>query len=224
MDDVRVGYGRVEVLHGVSLDIPTGGITALIGPNGAGKTSLLAAVAGLLPLRSGTVRWDDTDLAPFEPHERAAAGMVLVPQGRGVFPDLTVRDNLEIFAGSRTGWDPAYDAFPILPQRLEQPAGLLSGGEQQMLAMARALVRQPRLLLLDELSAGLAPRITRQLFEVVADLARHGTTIVLVEQHVDDALRLADLVYVLSRGDIAFAGDASELAAGTIPGYVSRTG
>jgi branched-chain amino acid transport system ATP-binding protein len=219
--EVRAGYGAVEVLHGVTLDVPHGALTALLGPNGAGKTTLLSVIAGLVPIRDGDIVWNDSSVNCLAPHERAQAGMLLVPERRGVFPDLSVRDNLEVFAGSRRGWDVAFDAFPILHERLDQQAGLLSGGEQQMLAMSRALLRQPRLLLLDEISFGLAPRITRQLFGVVADLAKHGTTVVLVEQHLSDALRLADLVYVLSRGEVVFAGEPDELATGTLPGYVS---
>jgi branched-chain amino acid transport system ATP-binding protein len=209
---LRAGYGAVEVLHGVSLDVPAGTLTALLGPNGAGKTTLLSAVAGLLPVRSGEIRWQGRSVEALSPHERARAGMMLVPERRGVFPDLTVRDNLEVFAGSRTGWDPAYDAFPVLRDRLDQLAGLLSGGEQQMLAMSRPLLRRPKLLMLDEISFGLAPRVARQLFDVVADLARQGTTVVMVEQHLPDVLRLADIVYQLSRGDVAFAGEPAELA------------
>jgi branched-chain amino acid transport system ATP-binding protein len=151
------------------------------------------------------------------PHLRAMAGMLLVPEGRGVFPDLTVRDNLEVFAGSTEGWEAAFAAFPILARRLDQRAGQMSGGEQQMLAMSRALLRRPRLLLLDEISFGLAPRVTRQLLEVVADLASRGVSVVLVEQHRSDALRLADIVYVLRHGEISFAGEPSELTAEDLP-------
>jgi branched-chain amino acid transport system ATP-binding protein len=188
--EVRAGYGAVEVLHGVTLDVPHGALTALLGPNGAGKTTLLSVIAGLVPIRDGDIVWNDSSVNCLAPHERAQAGMLLVPERRGVFPDLSVRDNLEVFAGSRRGWDVAFDAFPILHERLDQQAGLLSGGEQQMLAMS-------------------------------ADLAKHGTTVVLVEQHLSDALRLADLVYVLSRGEVVFAGEPDELATGTLPGYVS---
>jgi len=222
--DLRVGYGPVEVLHGISLDAPRGALTALLGPNGAGKTTLLSAVAGLIPTRSGEVIWDGASVNELAPHQRAQAGMLLVPERRGVFPDLSVRDNLEVFAASRRGWDVALDAFPILRERLDQRAGLMSGGEQQMLAMSRALLRTPKLLLLDEISLGLAPRVTRQLFGVVADLARRGTTVVLVEQHLSDALRMADVVYVLSRGEVVFAGEPGELTTGDLPGYVSLGG
>jgi branched-chain amino acid transport system ATP-binding protein len=224
LQDVHAGYGRLEVLHGVNLEAPHGALTALLGPNGAGKTTLLSVIAGLIPIRSGEVRWDGTAINDRPPHLRARDGILLVPERRGVFPDLTVRDNLRIFAGSRRGWDSALDAFPILQQRLDQRAGLMSGGEQQLLAMSHALLHQPRLLLLDEISTGLAPRITLQLFDVVADLAARGTTVVLVEQHLPDALRLADVAYVLRRGEVAFAGEPSELAAGALAGYVAAGG
>jgi branched-chain amino acid transport system ATP-binding protein len=221
LQGVRAGYGPVEVLHGVDLDVPQGALTALLGPNGAGKTTLLSTIAGLVRIRGGDIVWGGGSLRGVGPHRRARAGILLVPERRGVFPELSVRDNLEVFAGSRKDWDVALDAFPILRERLAQPAGLMSGGEQQMLAMSRALLREPQLLLLDEISFGLAPRITRQLFGVVGDLARAGTTVLLVEQHLSDALRLADVVYVLSRGEVVFAGEPGELTTGTLPGYVS---
>jgi len=219
--EVRAGYGPVQVLHGISLDVPAGALTALLGPNGAGKTTTLSVVAGLLPLRSGRIEWAGGDAARLSPDARARSGMLLVPERRGIFTTMSVRDNLEIFAAGSTDLSPAYDAFPVLAQRSTQEAGSLSGGEQQMLAMSRALLRRPRLLLLDEISFGLAPRVTRQLFEVVGELVRSGTTVVLVEQYLSDALRLADVVYVLARGEIAFAGEPGELEGRALPGYVS---
>jgi branched-chain amino acid transport system ATP-binding protein len=143
--------------------------------------------------------------------------MLLVPERRGIFPDLAVRDNLEVFAGATSGWEAALEVFPVLKQRLDQRAGSLSGGEQQMLAMSHPLLRRPRLLLLDEISFGLAPRVTHELFDVVAGLAAAGTTVVLIEQYLSDALRLADVVYVLSRGEIAFAGEPAELRGRDLP-------
>jgi branched-chain amino acid transport system ATP-binding protein len=145
---------------------------------------------------------------------------MLIPERRGIFATLSVRDNLEVFAGRGADLTAAFDAFPILGQRMQQPAGSLSGGEQQMLAMSRALLGKARLLLLDEISLGLAPRVTRLLFDVVAGLAESGVTVVLVEQYLSDALRLADLVYVLSRGEVAFAGEPAELEGRELPGYV----
>jgi branched-chain amino acid transport system ATP-binding protein len=218
---VRAGYGAVEVLHGLDLDIPSGSLTALLGPNGAGKTTLLSVLAGLLPIRSGRMTWRGRRLAGVPADERARSGLLLVPERRGVFGSLTVRDNLEVFAGAGGDLSPAFTAFPVLEDRLAQHAGSLSGGEQQMLAMSRALLRRPEVLLLDEISFGLAPRVTRQLFDVVAQLARAGTTVVLVDQYLTEALRLADTVYVLARGEIAFAGEPAELRDRTLPGYVT---
>jgi branched-chain amino acid transport system ATP-binding protein len=221
LSGVRAGYGAVEVLHGVDLAVPAGALTALLGPNGAGKTTLLSVVAGLLPVRAGTVRWTGRDLGRVPPDARARAGMALVPERRGIFGNLSVRENLEIFGTDGQPADVALAAFPVLGERLSQRAGSLSGGEQQMLAMSRALLRSPRLLLLDEISFGLAPRVTRRLFDVVGELARGGTTVVLVDQYLGDALRLADVVYVLARGEVAFAGEPAELEGRTLPGYVT---
>jgi branched-chain amino acid transport system ATP-binding protein len=218
---LRAGYGAVEVLHGVDLDVPAGALTALLGPNGAGKTTLLSVVAGLLPARSGHVLWGERDVTHVPPDARARAGLALVPERRGIFSDLSVRENLEIFGGYGQPVDAAFEAFPVLADRLGQRAGSLSGGEQQMLAMSRVLLRDPRLLLLDEISLGLAPRVTRRLFDVVGELARSGTTVLLVDQYLSDALRLADVVYVLARGEVAFAGEPAELAGKTLPGYVT---
>jgi branched-chain amino acid transport system ATP-binding protein len=219
---LRAGYGAVEVLHGVDLDVPAGAVTALLGPNGAGKTTLLSVLAGLLPRRSGRLEWAGGPIMRLGPDERARTGLLLVPERRGIFPSLSVRDNLEVFAGHGADLGPAYDAFPVLGDRQTQLAGSLSGGEQQMLAMSRALLTAPRLLLLDEISLGLAPRVTRQLFGVVAGLARAGATVVLVEQHLGDALALADVAYVLARGEIVFAGEPGELDRKALPGYVGR--
>jgi len=220
LQDLRAGYGAVEVLHGIDLDIPQGALTALLGPNGAGKSTLLSVVAGLHPLRSGRVLWGGVDISRAAPDERARAGMTLIPERRGIFPDLTVKENLDTFVGADGSADLALEAFPVLAQRMTQRAGSLSGGEQQMLAMSRALLKNPRLLLLDEISFGLAPRVTRRLFDVVAELALGGTTVVLVEQYLSDALRLADVVYVLARGELVFAGEPGELAGKTLPGYM----
>jgi branched-chain amino acid transport system ATP-binding protein len=218
---LRAGYGAVEVLHGVDLAVPRGALTALLGPNGAGKTTLLSVVGGLHPLRAGRVVWGDVDISRTAPDARARGGMTLIPERRGIFPDLTVRENLEVFVGEDGDSDVALAAFPVLADRMTQRAGSLSGGEQQMLAMSRALLKNPRLLLLDEISFGLAPRVTRRLFDVVAELARGGTTVILVEQYLSDALRLADVVYVLARGEVVFAGEPGELIGRSLPGYVT---
>jgi branched-chain amino acid transport system ATP-binding protein len=218
---LRAGYGAVEVLHGIDLAVPSGALTALLGPNGAGKTTLLSVVAGLHPLRAGRVSWGDVDISRLAPDARARAGMTLIPERRGIFPELSVRENLDTFAGPDGSAEVALAAFPVLAERMAQRAGSLSGGEQQMLAMSRALLKNPRLLLLDEISFGLAPRVTRRLFDVVTELARGGTTVVLVEQYLSDALRMADVVYVLARGEVVFAGEPGELAGRSLPGYVT---
>ena len=220
---VRAGYGPVEVLHDVSMELPRGALTALLGPNGAGKTTTLHVMSGLVKTRSGRLEWAGQEISGRSAYERAAAGMLLIPERRGIFFDLTVRENLAIFAegrGEQGRFDAAVTAFPVLGQRLSQRAGSLSGGEQQMLAMSRALLRRPRLLLLDEISLGLAPRITANLFEVVAEIARNETTVVMVEQYLAEALRLAEVVYVLSRGEVVFAGEPSEVGPDQLPGYL----
>jgi len=222
--DVRAGYGQVEVLHGVTLAFPHGGLTALLGPNGAGKTTTMSVICGLVNIRSGELEWAGHDIAQLSTYQRARAGMLLVPERRGIFYQLSVRENLEVFSAGtdeQGNFDTALAAFPVLGERLHQRAGSLSGGEQQMLALSRALLRRPRLLLLDEISLGLAPRVTAQLFQVVAEIARTDTTVVLVEQYLAAALRVADVVYVLARGEVAFAGEAAELGEGPLPGYVS---
>jgi branched-chain amino acid transport system ATP-binding protein len=220
---VRAGYGALEVLHGIDLDVPSGALTAVLGPNGAGKTTLLSVLAGLLPVTSGTIRWRGRQLQRLPADLRSRSGLVLVPERRGIFGSLSVGDNLEVFAGRGADFTAAFEAFPVLEQRLAQPAGSLSGGEQQMLAMSRPLLSQPKVLLVDEISFGLAPRVTHQLFEVVAELARTGTTVVLVDQYLAEVLKLADVVYVLGRGEIAFAGEPAELRGQTLPGYVAAT-
>ena len=210
---VRSGYGGVEVLHGVDLEVPARGITALLGRNGGGKSTLLSTAAGLVSARSGTISWDGQDVAAWSAQQRAAAGMVLVPERRGVFGPLTVGEHLQVFARTdeeQGRLDVVLQQLPALATRTGQLAGSLSGGEQQMLALARALVQRPRLLLLDELSFGLAPRIAGELFDLVQQLAQTAT-VLLVEQYVHDALRLADVVYVLERGEIVFAGEPGEL-------------
>jgi len=231
VERLSVAYGKVLAVRDVSLRVAAGTIVTVIGPNGAGKTTLLSVIAGLLPLRGGELRWvtddragdcgGDFDLRTTPTDARARAGMVLIPERRGIFGQLSVKENLEIFAGAANDQEPAFNAFPVLADRLSQRAGSLSGGEQQMLAMSRALLQHPRLLLLDEISLGLAPRVTRRLFDVVAELARTGTTVVLVEQYLSDALRLAEIVYVLARGDVVFAGEPGELAGRALPGYVT---
>jgi branched-chain amino acid transport system ATP-binding protein len=212
-------YGRAHVLDGVTLEVGMGEVVVLLGRNGAGKSTTLAAVAGLVRVRSGTVTWNGADVTRWSVRRRSEAGLLLVPERRGIFTDLSVEDNLAVFAPSteeQARLSDVYAAFPVLSQRLGQRAGSLSGGEQQMLAMSRVLLQRPRLLLLDEVSFGLAPQVTGQLFDVIAALAQE-CTVLLVEQYVEDALRLADVVYVLERGTVTFAGESSELRGGGLP-------
>ena len=213
---VRAGYGPVEALHGVDLVVGSGLLTALLGPNGAGKTTLLSVLAGLVPLRAGSLVWQGKDVSQSSAAERVRRGMLLVPEGRGTFPGLPVQENLRVFA---RGGDPAaaLEAFPVLADRLQQLAGSLSGGEQQMLAMSRALLQRPTVLLLDELSAGLAPQVAAQLLALARRLADEGTTVVLVEQYAHEAVAIADHVHVLGRGSVVFSGEPGELADG-VPG------
>jgi branched-chain amino acid transport system ATP-binding protein len=218
--DVDAGYGRIQILNGVSLQVPAGSVVALLGPNGVGKTTTLRAISGTLPVTAGSIRLDGRRIDNRRPSAIAARGLVLVPEGRGVFPALSVRDNLRVahhsapaaMAGPFDRWlDEITGTFPRLGERLEQAAGSLSGGEQQMLALCRALVGDPRVVLFDELSMGLAPLVVAELFERVAALRDAGRTIVLVEQHLTYALELADLCYVLAKGRVVWAGEPAEL-------------
>jgi branched-chain amino acid transport system ATP-binding protein len=216
--DVRAGYGRIEVLHGVSIDVPQGAVVALLGRNGMGKTTTLRAISGSIPCTSGTIALNGRRIDGRRASTIASRGLVLVPEGRGVFPGLTVRDNLAIAhrsGGAAAGAWEAYlkgvsEAFPVLGERLDQSAGLLSGGEQQMLALSRALAGDPQLLMFDELSMGLAPIIVDQLMDRVAKLRDEGRTIVLVEQYLTHALKLADLCYVMAKGRVEWVGEPGE--------------
>jgi branched-chain amino acid transport system ATP-binding protein len=214
LEGITAGYGGSTVLRDVSLAVPGGSIVALIGPNGAGKTTLLRVASGLLKPRHGRVLLDGEDATGAAPHRLAELGLCHVPEGRAVFPTLTVRENLVMFAraGQEVGSVAlAMEAFPRLGERLGQIAGTMSGGEQQMLALARAYVRNPRVVLLDEVSLGLAPTIVDEIFVFLARLAAEGASLVLVEQFVTKALAVADYVYLLDRGRLAFAGEPSEL-------------
>ncbi len=220
LTDVRAGYGRIEILRGVSLDVPEGSVVALLGPNGVGKTTTLRAISGTLPVTAGTIRLDGRRIDNRRASTIASRGLVLVPEGRGVFPALTVRDNLRVahrsapkgVAGPWDAWlDEIATTFPRLGERLDQAAGSLSGGEQQMLAVCRALVGDPRVVMFDELSMGLAPLVVAGLFDRVAALRDAGRTIVLVEQYLTYALELADLCYVLAKGEVVWAGEPAEL-------------
>ena len=212
IEELRVHYGAVEAVHGVSFVANAGEVTALIGANGAGKSSTLAAISGLVPSR-GRIRFDGRDIAGAPPHEIVRAGVVQVPEGREILARMTVEENLlmGLRGRDRSELGSAYERFPILRERRALLAGSLSGGEQQMLAIARALLARPRLLLLDEPSLGLAPLIVKRVFETLADLKRQGVTMLLVEQNALRALRLADRAYVMELGRIAMHGTGAEL-------------
>jgi branched-chain amino acid transport system ATP-binding protein len=219
--DLWVGYRKVNVVRGVSLSAPQGTIATVIGPNGAGKTTLLMALVGLAPSR-GTVLYGGRDISEDSTEERVGYGLCLVPERRELFSDMPVADNLLLgaFPRIRRGardvaeeMEAVYQRFPRLRERRMQLAGTLSGGERQMLALGRALMARPKLLMLDEPSLGLAPRIVRDIFQVIVDLKKTGVSILLVEQNARAALQVADYGYVLEMGEIVLEGPASELAA-----------
>jgi len=212
--EVTGGYGQTIVLRDVSIMVPASGVTALLGPNGAGKTTLLKMVSGFLRPSSGSVRLFGDDATGVAPYRRFQAGLCHVPEGRGIFRSLTVRENL--IMQSRKGAEAeaisqACEAFPALGNRLGQVAGTMSGGQQQMLAMAVAYVRSPRLILVDEASLGLAPLIVEQIFGFMEKVAKEGRALLIVDQFASRALALADNAYVLSRGSITYSGSAKEL-------------
>jgi branched-chain amino acid transport system ATP-binding protein len=219
LDGLRAGYGHVEVLHGVSLSVPGGTMVAIVGPNGAGKTTLMGAVMGLLPRRGGAVRYQGSPAGATE--AMVASGAVLVPEQRALFADMSVEDNLLLgfYARRRAGERDArpsmrevFAIFPRLDERRRQLAATLSGGERQMLALGRALMGRPRLLLLDEPSLGLAPMLVREIFRVLVELRSRGLSILLVEQNVRAALQVSDYGYVLEMGEVAAEGPSAELA------------
>jgi branched-chain amino acid transport system ATP-binding protein len=218
--DLHVAYGKVEAVHGVSLVVDAARIVTVIGPNGAGKTTLLAAIMGLLPSR-GEIRYDGAPLAAGDVEQRVARGVALVPEKRELFASMSVADNLELGgfqryrAGDRTraaSLADIYDRFPRLAERRAQLAGTLSGGERQMLALGRALMAKPRLLMLDEPSLGLAPLIVKEIFSIIAALKAGGVSILLVEQNARAALQVSDYGYVLETGDLAIEGPSGSLA------------
>ncbi len=217
--DVQAGYGPVQVLTGVSLDVSAGEVVVVLGANGAGKTTLLRAISGMIPVQ-GSVQLDGAEVAGRRPEDLLRLGVAHVPQGRGTFNDLTVDDNLRVGGFTRSADEVAADAerwldlFPRLRERREQLAGSMSGGEQQMLAIARALMSRPSLLLLDEPSLGLAPLVTRDVFDSIQSIvAELGTGVLVVEQNANLALGIADRGYVLETGTVVSSGTAAELSA-----------
>ncbi|MBA3741376.1 ABC transporter ATP-binding protein [Sporichthya sp.] len=214
LEAVYAGYGGSTVLRGVDLAVPDGSLVALLGANGAGKTTLLRVAAGALHPTSGRLTLDGEDVSRLAPNALVSRGVCPIPEGRGIFPNLTVRENLSLQAldgNDKQALERAVSAFPRLGERLSQMAGTMSGGEQQMLALARTYVQSPRIVLLDEVSMGLAPKVVDEIFEFLDLLRRQGAAMLLVEQYVTRALEVADFVYLLNRGEIAFAGEPSEL-------------
>lgn len=220
VDNIRAGYGPIEVLKGISLEVHEGEIVTMIGCNGAGKSTTLMCICGINPVRQGNVRFQGKSIAGMPPHELVAMGLAQVPEGRRIFPKLTVMENLEMGAYLRrdkgalaTDLERVFNLFPVLQERRSQLGGTLSGGEQQMLAIGRALMSRPKLLLMDEPSMGVAPMLTARIFETIAELNREGMTILLVEQNAHLALKRAQRGYVIETGEIVLHGAASSLLA-----------
>ena len=219
VDAIFSGYTQVDVLHGLSLQVPDGGFVGVLGPNGAGKTALMRAISGLNPLRAGSIRFNDMNLGQSSPSDIVKAGVIQVPQGRLLFGPMSVRENLELGAflqtDSRFVSDQlhlVHELFPILRERQHQAAAYLSGGEQQMLAIARALMSKPKLLLLDEPSLGLAPKVFDQILDRVCEIHQAGTAVLIAEQNARKVLRRASHCFVLESGKVAFSGSGSELS------------
>jgi branched-chain amino acid transport system ATP-binding protein len=218
LDSIESGYGSLRILKGVSLEVCAGEIVTLIGSNGAGKTTVLNTVCGVVRVLSGRVVFDGLDITHLPPHEIARRGIVHVPEGRKLFPDMTVAENLEMGAylrrdraGIRADMEKMYELFPILGERRRAPAGALSGGEQQMCAIARGLMARPRIMMFDEPSLGLAPKLVEQIFAIIRTINDSGTTVLLVEQNAHMALQLAHRGYVIATGEITLSGTGSEL-------------
>ena len=225
--DLHAGYGPIEVLHGVSLEVPAGSVVAVLGPNGAGKTTLLSVIAGLLPCQRGGIVLAGRRVNGAHPDDLARAGVCLIPEGRGIFPNLTVQDHLRMATHSgrrlRDIEAETYERFPRLAERRTQVAGTLSGGEQQMLALARGLATRPALLMLDELSMGLAPMIVEELYAQVAAIASSGVSIVVVEQFAATVLGVADLAAILVQGRIGALGTPAEVEGDLSAAYLGAS-
>jgi branched-chain amino acid transport system ATP-binding protein len=221
VEGLCVNYGRIEAIRDVSFTVEEGSVVTLIGANGAGKTTTLKTLSGLRKVRAGSVRFQDRDITHMASHERVPLGISQSPEGRRIFPGMSVEENLDMGAYARadraktrtTDLDRVYTLFPRLRERRTQPAGTMSGGEQQMLAIGRALMSRPTLMLLDEPSMGLAPKLIQQIFSIITDIREQGTTILLVEQNAAQALRIADRAYILETGEIMREGTGAALAA-----------
>ncbi len=220
VNDIHVHYGKVEALKGISIEVDEGEIVTLIGANGAGKTTTLKTISGVRPVSTGSVIFRGDNITGLPGHRRVEMGLSQAPEGRGIFPGMTVVENLEMGAYARRGnqrkevaadFDRVYQLFPRLAERKTQMGGTLSGGEQQMLAIGRALMARPQLLLLDEPSMGLAPKLVSQIFQIIREISAQGTTILLVEQNAVQALSLADRAYVLETGHVVRTSDARSL-------------
>ena len=222
VDDLSVNYGRIEAIRNVSFSVPQGGIATLIGANGAGKTTTLKTVSGLRTVRTGRIVFEGEDITKVPSHKLVTKGLCQAPEGRGTFVGMTVEENLDMGAYTRkdrrsaaykSDLDRVYTLFPRLKERRTQFAGTMSGGEQQMLAIGRALMSRPRVLLLDEPSMGLAPKLIQQIFSIIVEINQQGTTVLLVEQNAAQALRISDVAYVLETGTVVRTGTGAELAA-----------
>ncbi|MGO0575010.1 ABC transporter ATP-binding protein [Ornithinimicrobium panacihumi] len=213
VEDLTVSYGRVQAVRGVSFTVPRGGLVTLVGANGAGKSSIINAVSGVVRPAAGRITFDGTDVTRTPAHALVKGGLVQVPEGRQILSTMTIEENLQLGAWHTTGdrKGEVYERFPVLHERRNLPAGSLSGGEQQMLAIGRALVAEPSLMLLDEPSMGLAPKVVDEVFRVIEEIRASGTSVLLVEQNARRALRAADHGYVLSSGEIVQSGPAGEL-------------
>ena len=227
VEQLDVRYGASRALFDVSLDLPAGGMVALLGPNGAGKSTLARALSGLIPVTSGRIEFDGTDITRWPAHRRHRAGLTYIPEGRGIFPGLSVLDNLRMAvrqAGSRSkreqAIERAVELFPVLGNRRMQQAGSLSGGEQQMLALARALVMEPKVVIADEMSLGLAPLVVDAVFDGIEQARQSGISILLIEQFVHRALAMADTCVILSRGSVSWRGPAGEAGAEVLDRYL----
>ncbi len=217
--DLKVSYGKIEAIKGISLKVNKGEIVTLVGANGAGKTTLLKTISGILKPSAGVINFEDKDIQSIAPHNRVLEGLCQAPEGRGIFPGMTVLENLEMGKYSRPDWknelkedlDRIYTLFPRLKERQSQAGGTLSGGEQQMLSIGRALMSRPRLLLLDEPSMGLAPMFIQQIFNIIREIQTQGVSILLVEQNAAQALSCANRAYILETGNIVKEGAGKDL-------------